>query len=161
MRVGFRCGCAAAIVVSAFAIFSDGAPAETPESKTTRMAGGEVVSIRWTKGLWLHTEVNRIPLICSENRTPSGRRTLHTPHHEFQTFITVGSNPNGRRSPVEHLRLTSSTGDDPARVRDCRGTEWCGAIYEDGCRRSCASGEVWDHGGHASTHSACLYIRGG
>jgi hypothetical protein len=160
VRVGFICGCAIAIILSAFA--SHGVLAETPASKTRRIPRGEVVSIRWTKGLWLHTEVKRIPLICSEKRTPSGRSTLHTAvqHHEFQTFATVGPNPNGRRSPVDHLRLTSSIGDDPARVRDCHDTEWCGAVYEDGCRRSCASGEVWDHGGHAATHSACLYVRG-
>lgn len=158
MRVRFVGVCATAVIISAFG--SDGALGETSPSKTRRIPGGEVVSVPWTKGLWLHTEVQRIPLICSENRTPSGRSTLHVSHHEYQTFTTIGPNPNGRRSPVQHLRLTSSIGDDPARVRDCHDTEWCGAIYEDGCRRSCASGEVWDHGGHAATHSACLYVRG-
>jgi hypothetical protein len=159
MRVGFMSGYAAVIIISAFGPPSDCATAGTPESKTTRIRGGEVASVRWTNGLWLHTEVKRVPLICSDNRTPSGRATRRTTH-EFQIFATVGSNPNGRRSTVEHLRLTSSIGDDPARVRDCRGTEWCGAIYEDRCARSCARGEAWDHDGHAATHLACLHVRG-
>jgi hypothetical protein len=162
VRVGFIHGCVTAIIISVIisAFASHDALAETQPSKTRRIPGGEVVSIQWRKGLWLHTEVKRIPLICSENRTPSGRNTLHAVHHEFQTFITVGPNPNGRRSPVAHLRLTSSIGDAPARVRDCDETEWCGTIYEDGCHRSCASGEVWERGAHAATRSACLYVRG-
>jgi hypothetical protein len=161
MRVGFMHGCAAAIIMAALALMSDHAPAQAPESKTTRIPGGEVVSTPLAKGLWLHTEVKRFPVICSDSHTPSGRpATRRITRHEFQTFTTVGSNPLSRRSPVEHLRLTSSVGDDPARVSDCRDTEWCRAIYEDRCSRSCARGEAWNRGEHAATPSACAYVRG-
>jgi hypothetical protein len=151
--------CSMAAIIAAIVVLGNCVPATAAESITRRIPGGAVaVSTPLSQGIWLHTEVKRVRLLCSTVATKFGREGRPTTHF-FEAFTTTGSDPNGRRLPVERLRLTSTIGEDPARVKDCHGAELCGAIYEDGCRRSCAHAEAWEHGEHATTAPACLERR--
>lgn len=153
VRGGWVAAMAAAIMA-----FVNGTAAKPSESVTKRINGGVIVSAPLAHGLWLHTEVKRVKLFCSSVTTMSGREGRHT-SHEFQAFVTTGGSPDARRSSVERLRLTSLIGDDPGKVTDCHGAEWCHATYEDGCRRSCAHAEAWQLGAHVATGTACVERR--
>lgn len=152
-------GCATAMTFSALAGLACGAPAQaaSSQSKMTRLPGGVIISTPLTEGIWLHTKVARSPLFCSFNRTMFGRATRQTTH-ELEAFTTVGSDPNGRAAPVQHLRLISLIGEDRPRVKDCGDADWCWATYREGCHRTCARGEASNHGHHV-TDRACLEKR--